>query len=255
LYFNFLLIGIHFCGISLHHIYNNNQLQSFILACRAYDLDNQTSVNVRKFVNSILEEFGLQLNVSSFVVSDNENKMKAAFNDVNRVGCSIHYMNKALEKTFTDKKHVDLKQAQELFSQVKELVEHIRRCHKQNKLSKKLQIYSKTRFNGAFYMFNVFNEIFDEIPPILSANFLLTYSLINQQLLQNVCDFIYTFDEVILQLSNDTRPTLHLVLPLRQHLIEHCSTSDDNDDNDNDHLIHVKKFISTYRFQFLSLSD
>ncbi|CAF3437329.1 unnamed protein product [Rotaria sp. Silwood2] len=238
----FLFVGIHYCGISLHHINNSNQLQVFVLACRAYDLNNQTSPSIRKFVNSILEEFGLRLDSSSFIVSDNENKMKSTFNDVNCIGCSVHYMNKPMEKTFTDAKNIDLKQAQELFSQVRELVEHVRRCHKQNKLSKKLQIYSKTRFNEAFHMFNIFNEIFDEIPHTLSTNFLLTYSLINQKFLQDICNFISTFDEVIEKLSVDTRPTLHLVVPLRQHLIDHCSTFDDEDDN----LVHIKKFISTY---------
>ncbi len=245
--FKILFKGISFCGISLHHINNLNQLQPFTLACRAYDLENQTSPNVRKFVNQILEEFGLTLSSSSFIVSDNENKMKCAFNDVNRVGCSAHYVNKIMEKTFTDKKNSDLKDVQELFSQVKEIVEHVRRCHKQNKLSKKLQIYSKTKFNGAFHMFNVFNEIFDEIHLTLNTNFLLTYSLINRQLLRQICDFIADFDEVIEKLSDDSRPTLHRVVPLRQHLIDLCSTFDSDE---SDHLIHVKKFIGIYRVQF-----
>jgi hypothetical protein len=104
-------------------------------------------------------------------------------------------------------------------------------------------------------MFNIFNEIFDEIPYTLNTDYLLTYSLINQQLLRNICDFIYTFDEVILKLSDDTRPTLHLVVPLRQHLIDHCSAFDDDEHDDDDDLIHVKKFISSYRFQFLSSLD
>jgi hypothetical protein len=173
--------------------------------------------------------------------------MKAAFGDVNRVGCSAHYVNKIMEKTFTDTRNFDLKDAQELFIQVKEIVEHVRRCHKQNKLSKKLQIYSKTKFNGAFHMFNVFNEIFDEIPQTLNTNFLVTYSTINRQILRQICDFIADFDEVIEKLCDDSRPTLHRVIPLRQHLIDHCSTSENDEDDD---LIHVKKFIGIYRLQF-----
>jgi hypothetical protein len=91
-------------------------------------------------------------------------------------------------------------------------------------------------------MFNVFNDMFDEIPHTLSANYLLTYSRINQNLLRNICNFISIFDDVIEQLSVDTRPTLHLVVPLRQHLIDHCSVFDGEDD-----LIHIKNFISTYQ--------
>ena len=62
--FNFLSIGIHFCAISLHHVNDHSQLQTFILACRAYKLENQTSPNVQKFVNEILKEFDLTLGSS-----------------------------------------------------------------------------------------------------------------------------------------------------------------------------------------------
>jgi len=149
-----------------------------------------------------------------------------------------------MEKTFTNIENPDLKEVHELFLQVKEIVEHVRRCHKQSKLSKKLLTYCKTKFNGAFHMFNVFNEVFDEIPQALNTNFLLTYSLINRQILREICNFINTFDEVMEKLSDDIRPTLHRVVPLRQHLIDHCSVLNDDDDDD---LLHVKKFIGIYR--------
>jgi len=95
-------------------------------------------------------------------------------------------------------------------------------------------------------MFNVFDEIFDEIPQTLNTNFLLTYSIINRQFLRQICDFIVDFDEVIEKLCDDSRPTLYRVVPLRQHLIDLCSTFDNDEDDD---LIHVKKFIGIYRFQ------
>ncbi|CAF4114238.1 unnamed protein product [Rotaria sordida] len=52
----------------------------------AYELENQTSPNIRRFVNSILAEFGLSFDTSSsYVVSDNENRMRCAFVDLKRV--------------------------------------------------------------------------------------------------------------------------------------------------------------------------
>ena len=96
--FNFLFIGTHFCSVSLHHINDHNQLQAFSFECRAYNLDNQTSSNVRKFVNEIPKEFDPTFASSSSIVSDNENRMKCAFNYVSRVDCSIHYLNKVMEK-------------------------------------------------------------------------------------------------------------------------------------------------------------
>ena len=59
--FDFLFTGIHFCSVSLHHVNDHNQLQTFVLVCGAYNLENPTSPNVRKFVNEILKEFDLTL--------------------------------------------------------------------------------------------------------------------------------------------------------------------------------------------------
>ncbi|CAF3422516.1 unnamed protein product [Rotaria socialis] len=171
--------GTHYAGISLHNVDGKFKLHSFALCCRSYELENQTSLNIRKLVNSILEEFGLSLCLSSYIVSDNENKMRCAFNDVKRRGCSDHYLNKIPEKTFTDEKNIELQEPQKMFHLIKEIVEHVRRTHRQNKLTKKLQTFSKTRLNGAFCIFYVFNEIFEEIPQVLNTKHLLSYSLID----------------------------------------------------------------------------
>ncbi|CAF4865399.1 unnamed protein product [Rotaria socialis] len=185
-------------------------IRSFVITIdfwseRSYELENQTSLNIRKFVNSILEEFGLSLGLSSYIVSDNENKMRCAFNDVKRIGCSEHYLNKILEKTFTDEKNIEPQEPQKMFHLIKEIVEYVRRTHRQNKLTKKLQTFSKTRFNGAFCMFYVFNEIFEEIPQVLNIKHLLSYSLIDKQLLNQLCNFLIPFDEVIEKLSDEQR--------------------------------------------------
>ena len=172
--------------------------------------------------------------------------MKCGFNDVNRVGFSAHYLNKTMEKTFIDVKNIDLKSVQELLSKVQEIVEHVRRCHRQTKLSKQLQTYSKTKFNGAFRMFDVFNEMFDEISPILNTKSLLTCSTINRQTLQKICNIIADFDEVIETLCDGSRPTLHRVVQFRQHLIDHCSNYESDEDDD---LNEIKKFIGIYQFQ------
>ncbi|CAF1085848.1 unnamed protein product [Rotaria magnacalcarata] len=90
--------GIHYGGLSLHYIDAQLNLRVFTLACRAYDYTTQHSINIRLFVDKILEEFNLPLNDHVFIVTDNENKMKSAFkDDVKRIGCSAHYINKVLE--------------------------------------------------------------------------------------------------------------------------------------------------------------
>ena len=132
--FIFLYKGIHFYDVSLCHVNDHNSLPTFVLGYHAYNLANQTCSNVRKFVNEILKEFELTLGSLSFIVSDNGNKMKCSFNNVNRVGCPTHRLNKIMEKTFTDVRNIDLKFVQELLLQVNEIVEHICRCHKQTQI-------------------------------------------------------------------------------------------------------------------------
>jgi hypothetical protein len=159
---------MHFGGISRDHIDQNNQLHVFILGCYPYDENDQKAPTVRAFVDAILDEYGLKLDDNKYVMSDNENKMKCAFNyTCKRIDCSSHYLNKQLEHAFTsetiDKQTVDYVEVRALFKHVKTLVTYIRRSHKQLKLTRKLQTYSETRFNGAFCMLNVFLMVFDEL--------------------------------------------------------------------------------------------
>ncbi|CAM4908290.1 unnamed protein product [Rotaria socialis] len=181
--------GVSFCGISLHYLNDELQLQAFILGCYPYDRDNQTSTQIRQFVDSKLMEYNLSLNNNKFVVTDNENKMKSSFKDsCTRIGCSIHYMNKQLEHCFItntiEKMPVNCDLAQEMFGYIRKIVSHMRRTHKQTKLPRKLQSYSDTRFNGAFYTMNMFLMVFDDLAGVLDRTFLADYMLIDKDLLE-----------------------------------------------------------------------
>ena len=237
--------GMHFGGISLHHIDQNNQLHVFILGCYPYDESDQKAPTIRTFVERILAEYGLNLDDEKYVMSDNENKMKSTFNfKCKRIGCSSHYLNKQLEHAFTsetiDKQLVDCTEVQTLFQHVKTLVSHIRRSHKQLKLTRKLQTYSDTRFNGAFCMLNVFLMVFDELFPIINNTHLAHYVNIDKDFLQEVCDFLVPFDEAFQQLSDTKRPTLHRVIPLRQYLLNCCHIEPE----DHHGIQQLKQFLS-----------
>ncbi|CAF5082801.1 unnamed protein product, partial [Rotaria magnacalcarata] len=178
-------------------------------------------------VDAQLLSFGLTLNNKIFVVTDNENKMRAAFKEkCTRIGCSIHYLSKQLEHSFTseeiDRTFVRCTEIQKLFDNVKKVVTHVRRTHRQVKLKQKLQLYSDTRFNGAFYMLNVFLNVFDDIGSVLSSGYIDYLTGVDKDLLEEVCQFLIVFDNAINQLSEEERPTMHQVLPIRQLLIDHC---------------------------------
>ncbi|CAF1283129.1 unnamed protein product [Rotaria magnacalcarata] len=221
------LIRLSYCGLALRFITEDYKLHNFILGCILYDIDSQSANNIRLFVDAQLLSFGLTLNNKIFVVTDNENKMRAAFKEkCTRIGCSIHYLSKQLEHSFTseeiDRTLVRCTEIQKLFDNVKKVVTHVRRTHRQVKLKQKLQLYSDTRFNGAFYMLNVFLNVFDDIGSVLSSGYIDYLTGVDKDLLEEVCQFLIVFDNAINQLSEEERPTMHQVLPIRQLLIDHC---------------------------------
>ncbi|CAF4557208.1 unnamed protein product, partial [Didymodactylos carnosus] len=154
--------GTSYCGIALRYVDDNFQLFTFILGCFPYETESHSAPHLREFIIKKLEEFKLKLNLTKYVVIDNEPKMIATFRDhCIRVGCAHHYLNKQLQHAFesqqlhvyknvVEKVNCDI--VQNLFNQIKKVVCHIRRSHQQQSLSKKVVSYSETRFNGALMM-------------------------------------------------------------------------------------------------------
>ena len=234
-----ICLGISYCGIAIRFIDEEYQLFTYILGCFPYDAPSHSAQHLREFVDRKIGEFGLKLDPSKFVVSDNESKMIAAFREgCKRVGCSDHYLNKQLQHAFeTEQIHVnkttiekvDCEVVQALFSGVKRIVNFARRAHRQQDLPKRLQSYSDTRFSGGLIMLDVFRQVFFELPKVLiNSKSMNDYHLIEKVLLDNLCSFLEPFQEVIDTLSQEQQPVLHLVIPLRQCLINQCEIEEDD---------------------------
>ncbi|CAF3751948.1 unnamed protein product, partial [Rotaria magnacalcarata] len=239
--------GLSYCGLALRFITKDFTLHNFILGCIFYDVDSQSANNIRMFVDAQLLSFGLTLNNKIFVVTDNGNKMRAAFKEkCTRIGCSIHYLNKQLEHSFTseeiDRTFVRCIKIQNLFDNVKKVVTHVRRTHRQVKLKQKLQLYSDTRFNGAFYMLNVFLNVYDDIGSVLNSGYIDYLTSVDKNLLEEVCRFLIVFDNAIDQLSAEERPTMHQVLSIRQLLIDQCEAKFE----DSSELKELKLFLDQH---------
>lgn len=184
---------------------------------------------VRKFVDDCLADYGLRLTEDVYIVTDNENKMKCCFQaGARRIGCADHYLNKLIEHAFTGN-HDKTPEVFKLFSCVKNIVVHLRRSHRQAGLSKKVQCYSDTRFVGAFIMLESFASVITELGQVLDREYLLLYTDIDTDLLRQIVLFMHPFSDVIEELSDSLRPTLHRVIPLRQHLIDCCSPHIDDE--------------------------
>ncbi|CAF4712321.1 unnamed protein product [Rotaria sp. Silwood1] len=224
--------GVSFAGVAIHYYQENKGLVSLILCCRAYDLTDATAPNVRLFVDNLLTEFNLKLTDKQYVITDNEPKMICAFKAKTiRVGCSCHYLSKVLEKSFIQN-DLNCEMVRKLFDTIRPIVTHIIRSHKQAILTRRLQLYCKTRWSSIYSMFFTFNENFSDLPTLLDNNHRQSLDTIDQELLRQLIPFLKLFLDMTERLSNEQQPTLHLVLPCRQKLIQVAKTSSSNEHPD-----------------------
>ena len=99
-----------------------------------------------------------------------------------------------------------------------------------------------------------FLSVFDELSVALDSVHLNEYPLTDNDLLEEICSFLKVFDEVIEQLSDDRRPTIFKVLPLRQRLLNECEV----ETGDNQGRKEVKQFLDEFsisswgRFSFFA---
>ena len=86
-----VLLGISYRGIVLRYVSDDYQLFAFILGCFPYSRVSHSAQHLREFVDKILEEYKLKLDLTKFDVTDNEPKMSAFRELYSRVGCADHY--------------------------------------------------------------------------------------------------------------------------------------------------------------------
>ena len=61
--------------------------------------ESHTAANYRENVDEVTEEFGIKEKIVK-TVTDNENKMKAAFDDEERTGCMAHIIHNSVTNGF-----------------------------------------------------------------------------------------------------------------------------------------------------------
>ncbi|CAF4954375.1 unnamed protein product, partial [Rotaria socialis] len=100
--------------------------------------------------------------------------------------------------------------------------------HKQQKLPRKLQNYSEARFAGAIIMLDIFREMYQNLPEVLiNSNAMENYNAIEKDLLDDICNFLEPFQDVINDLSKDRQPCRHQIASnvLQNNNASHSQTS------------------------------
>ncbi|CAF4016338.1 unnamed protein product [Rotaria sp. Silwood2] len=107
-----------------------------------------------------------------------------------------------------------------MFNNVQDLVSYLRRSHNQSKLSKRLQMFTKTRWNLAYSMIYSFISVYPELSGVVKdPEQKQKLAAIDYDVLLEFSNYFKYFVEVTKVLSADKHPTIHLVLPLKQWLI------------------------------------
>lgn len=89
-------------------------------------------------------------------------------------------------------------------------------------------------------IFNSFLKVFYELPSILSDELKKNYLRVYRGSLGSICKYLKQFYDVIEILSREKEPTIHIVVPYKQFLIN-ISVINDNDDQ---LIIPLKKYIA-----------
>ncbi|CAF4448896.1 unnamed protein product, partial [Rotaria socialis] len=85
----------------------------------------------------------------------------------------------------------------------------------------------------------VFLGVYDELAGVINKAFIANLAAIDKELLEEVCVFLKPFDRAIVELSEEEKPTMHKVIPIRQLLLNHC----DLKYADSDELKELKFFV------------
>ena len=88
-------------------------------------------------------------------------------------------------------------------------------------------------------MFNSFLKVYYELPTILNDALRKNYVKVDRDSLELLCTYLSKFYDVIENLSCEKTPTLHLVIPYKQFLINLSVVTD----NDYPLVIPLKKYI------------
>ncbi|CAF3321032.1 unnamed protein product [Rotaria socialis] len=71
-------------------------------------------------------------------------------------------------------------------------------------------------------MLEVFLDVYDELTGVINNAFMANLAAIDKELLEELCAFLKLFDEAIDELSEEEKPTMHKVIPIRQLLLNYC---------------------------------
>ncbi|CAM4970168.1 unnamed protein product [Rotaria socialis] len=197
------------CWNSFHHIFVHNVQQQFVSYNTCKELFMYSSLNGTNTLRSHVNP----LNVSK--------KTKTNIIEACTEFCALD------GRAFDVTRGVGFQNLVKILVEISKSISRLH-SHKQQKLPRKLQNYSETRFAGAIIMLDIFREMYQNLPEVLiNSNAMENYNAIEKDLLDDICNLLEPFQDVINDLSKDRQPCRHQIASnvLQNNNASHSQTS------------------------------
>ncbi|CAM4876624.1 unnamed protein product [Rotaria socialis] len=100
------------------------------------------------------------------------------------------------------------------------------------------QLASKSKFEVTDILPHPTTQNLPEV--LINSNAMENYNVIEKELLDDICNFLEPFQDVINALSKDRQPCLHRLMPHGQCLVEHCHKKE----TDSSVIMQLKSFLA-----------
>ena len=229
------ITNVGYISVTAHYIDENWDTICLILAMRSVE-ERHTAKVIQQTVRCILQEFSADRS-DNIYVTDNASSMKAAFQDVIWQGCSCHNLNLVLQHGFETKSRVNDEDDEglpnavtELINTCKELVRLAKKTRLNSSLDTTLKQCVPTRWNSTLITLKSVHNNLAQLrafgtDPSTNKNVLRLLADISEPLLEEMIAVLQPFDTATKELSTDTKPAMHLVVPTKFQLRKHLSTS------------------------------
>lgn len=221
--------------VTAHYFDSQLKLQSCILDTSPVE-EGKTADVLGKAVANVIGEFGLTMQQVT-IVTDNAANMVAAFRDrCHRISCFAHCLNLVVN----DMLSAGNDDFQNLLTNCKSLVRHFKHTGLQKELTKTLKQECPTRWNSTYTMLESILTQFDEIHEVLSQRKDLRFLYaIDRDQLSALVSFLEHFKTASESVCADSKPTLHLVVPI-YHRLTTAVTKEEHGDIDMIRILKVK---------------
>ncbi|XP_015915662.2 transposable element Hobo transposase [Parasteatoda tepidariorum] len=218
---------VKFPFVSVYCSYVNlaGELKNVIIHTDDFDYETKTPDSVRAWLNLFLADQPV-VPFKRLIAIDNESNLVPVFKEETCVKCCIQNLTKILQQTsskgfaITDSELPDFTN---LLSSCVDLVNYFQQISDQYELPEELTKCPDSKWTSLLSLFRSIEEQYDFILSVLNETNSTHLLSVEKSTITSIVKFFNIFEEALLQLSNQNKPTLNLVVPWISKLQKHCS--------------------------------